>query len=424
MPSQPDPDTHTFVKSSMPPGFDTETVRVELEREIQRRLIDRFGDELWASMPSSESVRRAWLAGAVGFSPELAPRGLRVADEARRVLRLEHDVQLYRATDGESLACIALTEDGPVHIRVHDVFLARPDDAVLLFVIGHEMGHHVAHASLRLRGPDPRFVHRWFARGRRAGVREVAAAACRAAELTADRVGLLACQDLGAALRTFMILSGEEPEPALAGCEEAYLTRSHDRVKELLARRERGDGDTHPEYAVRAFALDAFGQSAPYRALTGRGAGTRSLAEIDRLLERLVGPWESADDEGLPDLPPSLMEQAEERLGALRGRAREVTASGLANLRRVSRDAIEGAARSLRVARGADGSCGDREREALEEGDAEADPDADDLEKRFADLERRASMSGFPGEGTSDGADDLERRFTALEQASAGGSSE
>jgi hypothetical protein len=66
----------------------------------------------------------------------------------------------------------------------------------------------------------------------------------------------------------------------------------------------------------------------------------------------------------------------------------------------------------------------------LEEADAEIDPDADELEKRFAELERQASMSGAPGEGAppsfqrADGADDLERRFAALERASAGGSSE
>ena len=48
-------------------AFESDTVRVQLETRILRQLMHRYGDELWASMPSSEEIRRAWLAGAVGF---------------------------------------------------------------------------------------------------------------------------------------------------------------------------------------------------------------------------------------------------------------------------------------------------------------------------------------------------------------------
>jgi len=69
--------------------LDADAVRVQLETRILRRLVDRFGDEIRATMPSSEDIRRVWLAGAVGFSPELAPRGLGVVGEARRVLGID-----------------------------------------------------------------------------------------------------------------------------------------------------------------------------------------------------------------------------------------------------------------------------------------------------------------------------------------------
>jgi hypothetical protein len=405
-------------------AFESDTVRVPLETQILRRLVRRYGDELWASIPSSEEVRRAWLAGAVGFSPDLAPRGLGVASEARRVLGVEESVQLYRAADGESRACIAVTERGPLHIRIHDVFLAHPDDAVLLFVMGHEIGHYLAHAPGKLRGPDPRLIYRWFARGRRAGVREVAAAFCRAAELTADRIGLLACQDLDASLRTLMILSRGEPG-LVVGDERAYLTACRERVQDLVRRKERAYGDTHPENEVRAFALWAFSESDAYRSLTGHGRGTQSLADVDRLVERLVGPSESADDEGLPDIPPCLVERAAEELGVVKERVREVTRTRLASLRRTGADVMQSLVREGGGPRGAREAPPDSRPEEL---DLPGDQEADDLEKRFAELERKmasqTSTPGLPdGEGqdprSSGDVDDLERRFAELEKATA-----
>jgi hypothetical protein len=357
--------------------------------------MERYGDEILATSPSSEAVRRAWLQKAVGFSPELAPRALDVADEVRRVLGVDREILLYRAAEDESLACIVRTRGGPLHVQVHDVFLAHPDDAVLKVVIGHEVGHYLAHAPDRLRGPDPFLVYHWFARGRRAGVREVAAAFCRAAELTADRVALLASRDLDAALRMLMVLASGDPESARAGGERAYLADCRARVEQILGRRQLGAGDTHPENDVRAYALSLFAESDTYRALTGQGSGERSLAEIDRVLERLVGPSESADDEGIPDIPPSLVEQAEEKLGVAKQRMSTALRAGLSRLSR-------GAGEVAEMLRGGGAARGEEE--------AALPPDSGerDLEERFAALEREL---GAPPED-----DDLERRFAELER--------
>ncbi|WP_434046769.1 MULTISPECIES: M48 family metalloprotease [Sorangium] len=331
-------------------------------------------------------------------------------------------MQLYLDEEDGPSACIARTEPGPLHIRVDAAFLVHPDDRVLLFVLGHEMGHHIAHAPDRYRGADPRTIYRLFFEGRRAGVREVAAAFCRASELTADRIGLLACQDLDAAVRTFMALSTGEPAPTFAGHEQAYLAKCKEHAEQLLRQKNRGEGDTHPEVDVRVFALSAFAESDVYAALTGRGAGSRRLVDIDRILERLTGPSESARDEGLPRMPPSLVEKAEEEFSSAKQRVTAALRTGFTDLRNAATGFMGDATRR----------CG---RDAVEERPPRRsehgtiadptllpDPYLDDLERRFTDLKRRFDHNAVSGasqkqapEPGSGHVEDLERQFAELE---------
>src|SRR5207249_2021931 len=69
---------------------------------------------------------------------------------------------------------------------------------------------------------------------------------------------------------------------------------------------------SHPEHLLRVYALSLFVESDVFQKLTGAGSGTRTLAEIDAELERLlVGAGEhifEADKDRA--LPPEIQEFA------------------------------------------------------------------------------------------------------------------
>jgi hypothetical protein len=100
-------------------------------------------------------------------------------------------------------------------------------------------------------------------------------------ELTADRVGLLACQDLEAALRLEMISISGLGAGSLTMDTQAYLAQCKELVEFELANGTKVDGGTHPAHGLRAYAVWLFSETKTYRELTGRGPGTRDLAEVD-----------------------------------------------------------------------------------------------------------------------------------------------
>jgi hypothetical protein len=109
-----------------------------------------------------------------------------------------------------------------------------------------------------------------------------------ARELTADRFGLLAGHDLDAALRLQMISVTGGVGSAIEWDTRAYLTECQKIVRDVLAEGGFSVGVTHPEHNLRAYAVLLFSESEVYRDLTGHGPGTRRLAEIDADLARLL----------------------------------------------------------------------------------------------------------------------------------------
>jgi RecA/RadA recombinase len=238
------------------------------------------------------AIRRRLLARSLRLTDSMAPVAYRAARQAQRVLGIEGELEIYQRSGGEN-ASIHLVED-PVLLEIQGRLLPLLDEGALFGVFGHELGHYLAH------GP-------WGALGR---VHSLTGAIghpdldpeldrylrglSMLAELTADRVGLLACQDLHAMLRLEMIaltgLSGE----ALTWDTVAYLAQSRELMESVLDEHGAVYGSTHPEHSLRAYALWLFSESDAYRSLTGQGSGARPLTDVDALLMRFFGEEEEA----------------------------------------------------------------------------------------------------------------------------------
>lgn len=238
----------------------------------------------------AQAIRRRLLANSLRLTDSMAPVAYRAARTAQEVLGLAGELEIYQRSGGEN-AAIHLVES-PVLLEIHGRLLPLLDEGALLGVFGHELGHHLAH------GP-------WGALGRAHGLKRAIGRAdldselehhlrglSMLAELTADRVGLLACQDLHAMLRLEMItltgLSGE----VLTWDTDAYLAQSRELIEAVLEKGEGVYGGTHPEHSLRAYALWLFSESDVYRELTGQGPGRRRLEDIDGLLWQLFSDEE------------------------------------------------------------------------------------------------------------------------------------
>jgi hypothetical protein len=348
-------------------GLDPETVRTRLELGMSRRLQGHLGAGWRPEAPAYEHTSAALEVDAWLGSLTAEARVGRLADEARRVLGVDREVEVHPTR--ERLAAAHRAEGGPLIVSLHWRALAGLDDDALLAVLGHELGHHLAHNGARPEGPDPRFVYFSLYADRSSEIREVAAAYSRAAELSADRFALLACQDLDAVLRLFSALSDD---PAARGRDPAeLLAASRERAEGLLASRKRATGDSHPEMSVRVHAAWMFAQSDVYYRLTGRGAGTRSLLDVDMILARMVGP---SDDAILPFDEPTWMDDVGEAIYEKSG------ALGKSVARRAAQLAV-----TLHGARAA--PIGGDAVAGADEPDVDR-VELDDLEARFAALER------------------------------------
>src|SRR5262249_35703350 len=76
--------------------------------------------------------------------------------------------------------------------------------------------------------------------------------------------------------------------PAITWDTPSYLADCQSLVKDILFHREGMRGSSHPEHAVRAYAVWLFSQTDVYHELTGCGPGTRRLADVDEHLEKLL----------------------------------------------------------------------------------------------------------------------------------------
>jgi len=219
----------------------------------------------------------------------MAPQAYAQAEAARRALGgFEGQLELYQSAGRENAALHFVHSPILLEIQGRMLSLLDADAGVALF--GHELGHYLAH------GP-------WTELGATALTGQVlaeegllcdrdAAIAMRlvvAREITADRFGLLASRDLGAALRLEMIavtgLSGE----VLTWDTDAYLAQSRQLMEQTLDSNQSALATTHPEHSLRAWALWLFSETDVYRSLSGRGSGTRTLPEVDELIERALG---------------------------------------------------------------------------------------------------------------------------------------
>ena len=214
--------------------------------------------------------RREFYRGSMlRVGPRLMPALHRTVEQAARRLMLPSEPEVFIKGDPTLNAqAIPVPGEAPV-VVVHSatVNLLTPDE--LASVIGHEIGHAT-------------FAHGYGSRDAESSTGEMFELEnSRAAEISADRVGLLAGPSLESTLLAELKMASGLGSAHLQLDVEAVLENFKNRSEEFDRNWEI---NTHPELTLRFWAEHAFAQTDLFRSLRGESGG-RPFAEVEREIE-------------------------------------------------------------------------------------------------------------------------------------------
>lgn len=286
------------------PSYDPELIRVGFEVGLFRQIeADPSFAQLQDRLEPADAgaIRRRLMGSALRLSDSMAPEVFATAHAAMRTLGIEKTLEIYQSSGRENAAIHLIDE--PIVVEIQGRLLGLLDPGAALAVMGHELGHYLAHGPRSAMGRGA-CLAAGLAGAERvpARLQGLASRLSMAMELTADRFGLLACQDLHAVLRLEMVATTGLPGDSLTWDTRAYLAQCRDLMEATLAGGEKAQGSSHPEHNLRTWAAWLFSESDVYRQLTGQGPGTRTLAAIDALLAKVIGQddadltWHMYDD--------------------------------------------------------------------------------------------------------------------------------
>lgn len=249
---------------------------------LQSRELGAFWREIAAMGPPPDK-RIDLLKRSIRLTPGLAPRLFACIEHCRAVLGLRTPIDAFCQQDALSNAFVVPSRDGRITMCFTSAALEALDDGELCSVIGHELGHvifeHHALRPLLLFQEDERLapidamrLYAWM----------------RYAELTADRVGLLCCDDFDTAISAeFKMVSGLSDPRFLGNVRDATKQYTSLTEKELESSEEDWFA-THPYSPLRIRALDLFNQSRTFGKLRGRGGGALGEKELERQVGSLL----------------------------------------------------------------------------------------------------------------------------------------
>lgn len=150
------------------------------------------------------------------------------------------------------------------------------------FVLGHELGHYgLSHSSRDMKDLNPVELIHELRRN-------------RSAELSCDRVGLLATQSLNAATSVMIKMASGLKGPFLPQVTNNIVEALYE-AKSNLQATKMDVWETHPAVAVRIWALHLFAGSQQYLETSGSGGTGHSLDQVNREIANSI--FSSSEDD-------------------------------------------------------------------------------------------------------------------------------
>jgi uncharacterized tellurite resistance protein B-like protein len=251
-------------------------------QQAQQALEERFGQY---------NSRKQLLKTCLKLTPAMAPNIYAIGERCQNVLGMQAKLEFYVYQDNQFNASIYPPSEDRIYIMLSSGLLENFKDDELTFVIGHELGHTLFHhhkypaAAIMDHGEgalSPMHAIKLFAWG-------------RAAEISADRIGLICAQDFTAAARSFFKLSSGVTTDSLSFQLDEYVRQFVDLSAEMAG--EQMDPQdwysTHPFSPLRIKALEIFNRSETYHTLSGNNPNfTISEEEMEQEIAQFMSLME------------------------------------------------------------------------------------------------------------------------------------
>lgn len=236
--------------------------------------------------------RRSLLAEAIRLNRRMAPQVAEALADCRELLGVTTPIEVFLEPKPTYSAFVSKGRTGPIVLGLSSRLLEEFSPAELRFVIGHELGHAL-------------YDHFGIPMPVTATIEDVGGTLvsrpvqlklfvwCRAAEVSADRAGVLCAGDTEVAATAFFKMSSGLSRPVIKTDLEAFASQIESLASAPSAAHEVRDDDdtldcfsTHPYTPVRVRALLAFGRSTAFTERLGRGGGDLSLDDVEAIVER------------------------------------------------------------------------------------------------------------------------------------------
>ncbi|MCP4048422.1 MAG: M48 family metalloprotease [Gammaproteobacteria bacterium] len=247
--------------------MDASQIRCENDIKIVQNLLDdvlvkrvkQHVDRLTEKGPIG--VRRRLLSSSVRLSRSMAPAVHKMADHCIEKLGVDIPLELYAYASPQFNAACFKPEEGRLFVMFSSSLLEAFDDNELMFVVGHEFGHHVyRHHEMPVgyilngkQRPSANLALQIFAW-------------TRYAEISADRAGAYCANDLEAVARALFKLASGLTSNRIVSFNLSDFLQQLDEMQAADAIPGQGAPmedwfSTHPFSPLRVKALQLFHQS-------------------------------------------------------------------------------------------------------------------------------------------------------------------
>ena len=236
--------------------------------------------------------RRSLLADAIRLNRRMAPQVSDALAHCREMLGFDRPVEIYLRPDPSYGAFCYKGRSGPLVVALSSRLVEDFTPAELRFVLGHELGHALYdHFGIPM--PITATIEDIGGTLVSHAIQLKLFVWCRAAEVSADRAGLICAGDPDVGAHAFFKLSSGLSRPVITADLDAFASQIESMASTPSATIERPDDDdtldcfsTHPYTPVRVRALIAFGRSAEFKKLVNRGIDGISLDDVEQIVER------------------------------------------------------------------------------------------------------------------------------------------
>mgnify|MGYP001276489551 CR=1 FL=1 len=219
------------------------------------------------------------LSTSIRITEDIIPKVYKSIKSVFKKLKVENKFDFFVTSDTyqANASCNLMSVSSKPYIILTSKLIELLNSKELEFVIGHEVAHYIYQHALY---PNPQTTEN---RSLKLNILNLS----RAAEISADRIGFLACGDLEASLRTNLKLASGLDDKHLNFKFSAYL----DQLRELetLGKSNSQLFSTHPSFLIRMQALFWFSMTKEYHEFfETKKKGSCSISEIDKKIENTI----------------------------------------------------------------------------------------------------------------------------------------